>query len=332
MEPATGGDSRIEGFMHVETVGIEQMHAEFSRLVRSHDVTLTDPRDDFVSELHYARLTRSMLSTATVRASMNVSASPAYGFCLLLSPMDQPLDMRIDRRRVTIPVGSFDIVPPNVPFELYIPPGESRSIMLDVELGLLEAIVARDLCRDLAEPLRFGDGGGTHDLGARSFVNLLGFIRQELLRGAPQCRNRAHVARLEEMIASALLYTREHNYSGRLAALAHVAEPKFVRRAEDFIQAHAGEDLTLAEIAAIAAVSPRTLARGFRRYKHCSPMAYLRSVRLERCHRELRDTPPGDASVLAIAARWGFSNPGRFARLYRERFGEFPAQTLQRRH
>ncbi len=318
--------------MHVKTVGIDEMQAEFSRLVRSHDVTLTDPHRNFVSELRYARLTRSVLSSATVRASMNVRAFPARGYCLLFIPLERPLDMRIGPRRTAIPVGSFDIVPPNVPFEMYIPAGESRSIMLDVELAFLETIVASDLCRDLDAPLRFADAEPAHDAGARSFVELVGFIQQELLRGAPQLRSRAHVARFEEIIASALIYTHGHNYSERLDARTHAAEPRFVRRAEDYIQAHAGEHLTLADIAAIASVSARTLARGFRRHKHCSPMTYLRTVRLERCHQELRNTPAEDTSVIDIATKWGFSNMGRFARLYRSRFGEGPAQTLLRPH
>jgi AraC-like DNA-binding protein len=332
MVPATGGNSGVEGFMHIKTVGIDEMQAEFSRLVRSHDMTVTDPHRNFVSELKYARLTRSMLSSATVRASMYVSALPARGSCLLFTPLDRPLDMRIGRRRTRIPVGGFDVVPPNVPFEMYLPSGESRSIMLDVEISFLEGIVARDLCCNLLAPLCFDDKEPTHDLGGQSFVDLLDFIQQELLHGAPQYGSRAHVARFEEIIASALVYTREHNYTDQLEAQVHAAEPRFVRRAEDFLQAHAGEELTLECVAATAAVSPRTLARGFRKYKHCSPMSYLRSVRLDRCRQELRDTPAEDASVTAIATKWGFSNMGRFARLYRDRFGEGPGQTLLRRH
>ena len=80
----------VDGFLHIQTVGIDEMSAAFARLVRSHDVTLTDRRPDFVSELQYARMTRSMLSSATVRASMDVRASPARGVCLIFGAVDRP--------------------------------------------------------------------------------------------------------------------------------------------------------------------------------------------------------------------------------------------------
>ena len=51
-------------------------------------------------------------------------------------------------------------------------------------------------------------------------------------------------------------------------------------------------------------------------------MAHLRAVRLERAHRDLRDT---DLPVATIAVRWGFNNPGRFAASYRAAYGGSPS-------
>ena len=54
-------------------------------------------------------------------------------------------------------------------------------------------------------------------------------------------------------------------------------------------------------------------------------MRYLRQVRLDRAHDDLAQA---DGSVADIADHWGFTNLSRFARAYRDRFGEFPAATL----
>ncbi len=54
-------------------------------------------------------------------------------------------------------------------------------------------------------------------------------------------------------------------------------------------------------------------------------MRYLRQVRLDRAHDDLTQA---HGSVADIAYHWGFTNLGRFARAYRDRFGEFPAATL----
>ena len=58
-------------------------------------------------------------------------------------------------------------------------------------------------------------------------------------------------------------------------------------------------------------------------------MAYLRRVRLDRAHCQLMDADPGRESVTAVAYRWGFASPGRFAAYYREAYGVPPSQTLQ---
>ena len=61
-----------------------------------------------------------------------------------------------------------------------------------------------------------------------------------------------------------------------------------------------------------------------------TPLAHLRSVRMQRAHRDLQIAEPGDGlSVAAVAARWGFAHLGRFAIEYRRRFGIYPSQTLR---
>jgi transcriptional regulator GlxA family with amidase domain len=115
--------------------------------------------------------------------------------------------------------------------------------------------------------------------------------------------------------------------------VAHVAGPgrvdrAVVRRATAFIDAHADEPLTLARIAAATGVGPRVLQEAFRRHLDTTPPAYLRRVRLERVHREmLAGDPPDGSAVDAIARRWGFADPGRFAAHYRAAYGAPPHRT-----
>jgi len=109
------------------------------------------------------------------------------------------------------------------------------------------------------------------------------------------------------------------------------AEPATVRRAVDFIDAHATEDLDITRIAEAAGIGPRGLQAAFRRHRGTSPLAYLRRVRLEGAHRDLLAADPtqGD-TVSAIAARWGFGNAGRFSGEYRAAFHRPPGETLRR--
>ncbi len=52
---------------------------------------------------------------------------------------------------------------------------------------------------------------------------------------------------------------------------------------------------------------------------------YLRNRRLDRCFYELAGLPPARGRVSRVAHRWGFHDPTRFNRLFRERFGMPPS-------
>jgi AraC-like DNA-binding protein len=106
--------------------------------------------------------------------------------------------------------------------------------------------------------------------------------------------------------------------------------PGALRRALGYINEHAGDPITLNEIATAARLSPRGLQAAFRRHLETTPLAYLRSIRMERAHRDLQSADPSDGvGVAAVAARWGFTHLGRFAVEYRRRFGRYPSQTLR---
>uniref|UniRef100_UPI0034DAE5F1 helix-turn-helix transcriptional regulator n=1 Tax=Paractinoplanes polyasparticus TaxID=2856853 RepID=UPI0034DAE5F1 len=76
-------------------------------------------------------------------------------------------------------------------------------------------------------------------------------------------------------------------------------------------------------------VSERALQAGFQRYVGISPTTYLRQVRLDRVHEELRQADPDRTTVADVAQRWGFRHLGRFAGCYRARYGVSPSQTLK---
>lgn len=103
-----------------------------------------------------------------------------------------------------------------------------------------------------------------------------------------------------------------------------VAGSRALRRALDFIDAHLDQPITLQDLAVASHVGVRALADSFVRQMHETPARYIRGRRLEAAKLALRR---GDApSVAEVASRWQFSNPGVFARYFRERFGCLPGE------
>jgi transcriptional regulator GlxA family with amidase domain len=59
-------------------------------------------------------------------------------------------------------------------------------------------------------------------------------------------------------------------------------------------------------------------------------MEYLRDYRLELAREELEKAAITGRTVTEIALNCGFNHPGKFAKCYRERFGESPSQTRRK--
>ncbi|MEU8773348.1 AraC family transcriptional regulator [Streptomyces sp. NPDC048606] len=185
----------------------------------------------------------------------------------------------------------------------------------------------------------------------------------EVDRGVRFTAHRPHSPAAAQLVRAALLYLRDGVLANPLArqspllvasagqVLAHAlltafpndvveAEPALtdtrdgnraaLERAVRFIEENAHREVGLGDIARAARVTPRALQYAFSRHGDCSPYGYLRRVRLARAHSDLKAAQPGGGeSVRRIAARWGFSNPGRFAAAYRAAYGVDPATTLR---
>ncbi|MEG8037565.1 helix-turn-helix domain-containing protein [Sphingomonas sp. LR61] len=88
--------------------------------------------------------------------------------------------------------------------------------------------------------------------------------------------------------------------------------------------------MTIADLAAVAGLSVRSVQESFRRVFDVSPLTYLQDVRLDRVRSELLALDPQVGAIGDVARRWGFAHLGRFSASYAARFGEYPKQTLRR--
>ncbi|MEU8773347.1 helix-turn-helix transcriptional regulator [Streptomyces sp. NPDC048606] len=103
------------------------------------------------------------------------------------------------------------------------------------------------------------------------------------------------------------------------------------QRAVRFIEENADRAIGIADIARAAKVTPRAVQYAFARHAGTTPLACLRTARLACAHADLSSAEPGPVTVAQVAARWGFSHPGRFSALYRQAYGVPPSVTLNRR-
>jgi transcriptional regulator GlxA family with amidase domain len=112
------------------------------------------------------------------------------------------------------------------------------------------------------------------------------------------------------------------------AALSGGRAADVMGRFSDIVQTSNEQTVTIQELCAWLDVSERDLRAYCMAYLGMSPHEYLRRKRLLLARRLLRAANPETASVTEIAQRCGFNAPGRFAVIYRARFGELPSVTL----
>ncbi len=93
-------------------------------------------------------------------------------------------------------------------------------------------------------------------------------------------------------------------------------------RVVEYLHAHVGADLSLEQLAAVAAMSPFHFARSFRRAYGMPPHRFLVSLRIERAKILLATT---SLAVAEIAARVGYADPARFRTVFRRHTGVTPS-------
>jgi AraC-like DNA-binding protein len=94
-----------------------------------------------------------------------------------------------------------------------------------------------------------------------------------------------------------------------------------VNRARDFLHAHLGSQIALADVAAAACLSPFHLLRTFQAAFRETPHQYLNRCRLDRAKFLLEKTK---IPVTAICLECGFTSLGSFSALFHKSFGMSP--------
>ena len=201
------------------------------------------------------------------------------------------------------------------------------SLMLPRDVARLEL---EDLLGEPAErPLEFTADLNMRGAGGQTILHALRLIDRAAAEKDGALTHPLAAQRLEQMLLHSLLFGQPHNYTAALTGPAPEAGTRPVAKAAEFLRADPGHPWTVAEVAAKVSLSVRSLQEAFRRSLDTTPMAYLRSIRLEKVHHELATADPGTVTVTEVATRWGFLHLGRFASAYTRAFGEYPSATLR---
>jgi AraC-like DNA-binding protein len=124
----------------------------------------------------------------------------------------------------------------------------------------------------------------------------------------------------DELLIDALARAFTASGTPTVLQLGRCAEPVGIRRALEFLHAHATEPISLTSLASSLDWTPAHLSRAFRKHVGMPPYAYLLQLRIAIGRRALAD----GASIAVAALAAGFADQSHFTREFRRRTGATP--------
>lgn len=243
-------------------------------------------------------------------------------------PLDGTMDARRDGDSVTtggVTVGT--IMTPDSAIDLRYSDDLRRLSVLVRRSDLESAFHA--MWADLPRPGDFPLGLDLRHSQVASWVQLVAWAAADLARSDSLIAHPLLAGQVEDLIVNGFLAAGCRRLSS-VYSRERPMTPVAVRRAREYIESRAAEPATVADVARVAGVSVRTLRHGFRRHYGVTSTAYLREVRLDRAHHELRSAEPdAGVTVTDTALRCGFGHLPRFAAAYQRKFGLLPSETLR---
>ncbi|UIR37428.1 AraC family transcriptional regulator [Rhodococcus sp. DMF-1] len=201
-------------------------------------------------------------------------------------------------------------------------------LAVKIDRRALEDQLSERIGRALTDPIAFGVEFDLRTVRGRQWLSVVRALAVSLDDPTASGLHPIVAAPMAECLMNGLLVAADHDHRRGLDTPKAVL-PAVVRRAVDFMDEHADEPLSVAQISRHLGVSVRALQLGFQTSLGTTPMRHLKRIRLQRVRRELVNADPQTAGVTEIARRWGFLHAGRFAGEYREAFGVSPSRDLR---
>jgi AraC-like DNA-binding protein len=324
--------SPSDQYRSIHTDDLELVREELSKFVTRHRISRLE-RSTVDATLSVFRIDKLTLGRLTYGAAVKIEAEvPEQRLHVVQVPLrgTTVVACRSGREEVVTTPHIAALPDMRRPWSLTWTP-DCEQIAVRVDDDQLTRHLQSLIGRPVTEPIQFELEMDLHTSRAQSWRAALDLLWNETQRPGGLLEHPLLSAQLESVVLTGLLLAQPHNYSAALRAEQMVTAPRPVKLVLERIEADPQQPLTIEKLAAEANVSVRALQQGFHELIGCSPMAYLREVRLNRARETLLSADPtSGANVTDIALDWGFMHLGRFSVEYRRRFGESPSQTLRR--
>ena len=283
----------------------------------------------FDARHHHLRGQGLSLNYIEYGAKTRIAPGELGGFYLLQIPLEGGAEIVNGGQSYASTPERAAILNPHLPTRMTWEEG-TRQVLVQISKQVMQDHLAQVLGGSSDRTLTF-DGPLDLTMGPGAALRrLVLWLVAEVDAGHPPIGPGLMARQIERTVVSGLLEAG-HDHHAQMARVQAAPRPRHLRQAESFIEAHLDRQITLEDVAQAAGISPRGLQLAFRDFRGTTPLAFWREARLARAHGDLLAAPAG-TTVTDVALRWGFTHFGRFAELYRAKYGLCPRDTLKARH
>ena len=324
--------ARLAAFSRVFTRDIDEAADSIGRIFCPHALDpLQRSWPDFHALHNCAAFDGFSVNYVSYGGSVSIDPGCLDRFFLLQIPMHGGARIDTGGRTIEASAGRFaSLLSPTMPTKMVWQDDCAKLILL-VERRLVEeraaalaersgAVIEFDPQVDLNTP--FG-------LAIRSQIEYLVDLAEH--RGPGQQISPMMAATLRDSVIGLLLTGQRHTLTDTIdRSLVRLGPlPSVLRKARDYLEAHATEPLDLDRLSRAAGIGIRSLQLGFQKHFGMSISDALLDIRLTHLNARLLRAAPGQR-VIDMAFDLGFTHPSRMASFYRARYGESPSDTLRR--
>lgn len=286
-----------------------------------HDMHILGPKQDFGMQIKSTTLGPVTVGILSYGVDVRVDCSYPNSFTLNI-PISGRIESLHDEQRLIATRGQGTLFSADRSATVTLWTADCVGIGLKVDQEYMRDKLL--LLSGTDEEIRLPDQVDLSTPNWRGWVNLLHALASQPPRDGDLLQSELVTKQLSGAITDSLitgLLGNEHKNHDNSPA-----RPRQVKRVVDAFHANPAHAWTLSEMVTIAEVSARRLQQSFKEFIGVTPTEYLRDLRLSLVHRDLLNDV-GQVTIHEIAARWGFTHPGRFSLYYKEKYGYLPSQS-----
>jgi AraC-like DNA-binding protein len=318
----------LANFPLIATDRVEQAQFKLSQELTDLKIIRVADRKNFHFQMNGAKIGCTSLVYNRLGTSIKIRSGQPGDSVIFVFGSGVPSTFILDNKPVVVSHNNAAIVKPSQQVQVDRPKN-SEVFVLRASLSDLLHHFQILIDRHHRGTISFEHSANINNSSAGMAKALVNNLINELNTNDLVLNNPDLLERYEDMLLTALLYLPHKDREKLYEKGRNQVAPGIVRRAEEYMRAHLNQGITISDLLMICSCSRNVLFAAFRNARGYTPLEFLTEQRLQSARRKLL-RPDWKKPVTSIALECGFIHLGRFSRLYRNRFGERPSDTLRK--